>query len=53
VNLFTFRLLLPWYVHQYSEMTKAEGGRVHSAFYAWIISINLAGVFFLLGLAVK
>ena len=53
VNLLTFRLLLPWYVHQYGEMTKTEGGRAHSAFYAWIISINLVGIFFLLGLLVR
>ena len=53
VSMISFRLLLPWYVHQYGEMTTAEGGKANWAFYAWIGSINLAAIFLLLGIAIS
>lgn len=49
VNFFLLRLLAPKYAFQYKEITRAESGRVGPLFYNWIVSINLALVFAIIG----
>jgi len=49
VNFFLLRLLAPVYAFRYKEATKSETGQVGGWFFHWIISINLALVFCILG----
>ena len=50
VNFLLLRLMAPKYAFQYREVSRIETGRVGHLFYQWIISINLALVFFLIAL---
>ena len=53
INFFLLRLLLPKYVNQYKKITKKETGKVGVLFYYWIISINAALVFVIVGMILK
>ena len=53
INFFLLRLLLPKYVNQYKKITKNETGKVGALFYYWIISINVALVFVIVGMIFK
>lgn len=48
VSFLWLRLMAPKYAFQYKEITRTETGKVGSLFYQWILSINLALVFFVI-----
>ncbi len=50
VNFLLLRLFILKYLGQYREVTRKETGKTGRLFPAWIISINLALVFVILGL---
>lgn len=52
INIPLLRLFIIKYAHQYKQFTKEETGRVGTLFYLWIISINVALVCGLVGLAI-
>ena len=47
------RLFLLKYANQYKEMTQRETGKVGSLFYGWLVSINAALIFVILGLVLR
>lgn len=53
INFFFLKLYLPKYAHQYKQITLQETGKVGSLFYGWLVSINAAWVFVLLGLVLR
>jgi hypothetical protein len=53
INFFFLRLFLLKYANQYKEMTQRETGSVGPLFYGWLISINAALVFVVIGLALR
>ena len=53
INILFFRLLILKYIHQYSEITTKETGRPGVWFYVYVISMNLALVFAIVGVALK
>lgn len=53
INIVFLRLFLLKYAHQYKEMTQMETGRVGPLFYGWIMSINAALVFAVIGLVLR
>lgn len=48
INILFLRFLLPKYVHDYKKITKKENGKAGTLFYCWVISVNLALLFFVL-----
>ncbi len=48
VSFIWLRLMAPKYAMQYKEITRVETGKVGSLYYQWIVSINLALVFFVI-----
>ncbi len=48
VSFIWLRLMAPKYAFQYKEITRVETGKVGSLYYQWIVSINLALVFFVI-----
>ena len=50
VSFMWLRVMGPWYVSRYKEITRSESGRVGNLFYHWVVSINLALVSALLAL---
>jgi len=48
VSFLWLRLMAPKYAFQFKEITRTETGKVGSLFYQWILSINLALVFFVI-----
>jgi hypothetical protein len=52
INYFLIRLLIPRYAHQYRSMSREKTGGTGWPFYGWVISINLALIFFILGLVI-
>ncbi|MCK4991660.1 MAG: hypothetical protein KAS29_14280 [Bacteroidales bacterium] len=48
-----FRILILKYIHQYAEITKNETGKRGGWFYSYIISMNLALIFAIIGLILK
>ncbi|MHC4603104.1 MAG: hypothetical protein ACYS6W_07210 [Planctomycetota bacterium] len=53
ISLLFFRLLILKYIHQYHKITKEETGRPGPWFYSYIISMNLALIFAIVGLVLK
>ena len=47
------RMLYPKYVHQYKVLIKEETGKVPSIFYSWLVTINGALVFCIIGLILR
>ena len=50
INFLLLRIFILKYLGQYREVTRKETGKTGLLFPAWIISINLAFVFVILGL---
>jgi hypothetical protein len=53
INLLFFRILVLKYIHQYHSITTEENGKPGPWFYSYIISMNLALVFVILGLVLN
>jgi hypothetical protein len=53
INWLFFRILVLKYIHQYHQITKQENGKPGLWFYSYIISMNLALVFVIVGIVVK
>ena len=53
ISLLFFRLLVLKYIHQYSEITTKENGKPGGWFYSYIVSMNLALILAIVGLALK
>jgi hypothetical protein len=53
INLLFFRVLVLKYIYQYHQITKQENGKPGPWFYSYIISMNLALIFAIVGLALK
>lgn len=53
INFFLLRLFLLKYANQYKQSTLQETGKVGSLFYGWLVSINAALVFAILGLVLR
>lgn len=53
INLLFFRILVLKYIHQYHRITTQENGKPGPWFYSYIISMNLALVFAIVGIVVK
>ncbi len=50
INLLFFRILVLKYIHQYHKITTQEGGKPGPWFYSYIVAMNLALVFAILGM---
>jgi hypothetical protein len=50
INMLFFRILVLKYIHQYHSITRQENGKPGPWFYSYIISMNLALVFVILGM---
>jgi len=48
-----FRILVLKYIHQYHKITKEENGKPGPWFYSYIIAMNLALVFVIVGIILK
>jgi hypothetical protein len=53
INLLFFRILVLKYIHQYHSITRQENGKPGPWFYSYIISMNLALVFVILGMVLN
>ncbi|MHC4171364.1 MAG: hypothetical protein ACYTBX_13045 [Planctomycetota bacterium] len=53
INFLFFRILILKYIHQYYKITTQENGKTGPWFYSYIISMNLALVFAIVGLVFK
>jgi len=53
INFLWMRLFLIKYVNQYRKVTLEESGKVGRLFYLWILSVNLALIFTVVGLILK
>jgi hypothetical protein len=53
INLLFFRILVLKYIHQYHSITTKENGKPGPWFYSYIISMNLALVFVILGMVLN
>jgi hypothetical protein len=53
INLLFFRILILKYIHQYHKITTQENGKAGPWFYSYIISMNLALVFAIVGIVLK
>jgi hypothetical protein len=53
INLIFFRVLVLKYIYQYHEMTKDENGNPGFWFYSYVVAMNLALVFAIVGLVLK
>jgi uncharacterized oligopeptide transporter (OPT) family protein len=53
INLLFFRILVLKYIHQYHRITMQENGKPGPWFYSYIISMNLALVFAIVGIVLK
>jgi len=53
INLLFFRILVLKYVHQYHSITRQENGKPGPWFYSYIISMNLALIFAVVGIVLK
>ena len=53
INLLFFRVLVLKYIHQYHTITKQENGKPGPWFYSYIISMNLALIFAIVGIVLK
>jgi len=53
INLLFFRILVLKYIHQYHSITTEENGKPGPWFYSYIISMNLALIFAIVGMVLK
>ena len=53
INFFFLKLYLPKYVHQYKQISLQETGKVGLLFYGWLVSINAALAFAIIGLVLR
>jgi hypothetical protein len=53
INLLFFRILVLKYIHQYHSITTQENGKPGPWFYSYIISMNLALLFAILGMVLN
>jgi hypothetical protein len=53
VSRLFFRILVLRYIHQYHEITRQENGKPGLWFYSYIISMNLALIFVIVGMVLK
>jgi hypothetical protein len=53
INYPFIRVLIIKYVHQYRKITKQEGRKPGPWFYSYVISMNLALVFAVVGIVLK
>jgi hypothetical protein len=53
INLLFFRILVLKYIHQYHSITRQENGKPGPWFYSYIISMNLALVFVIVGIVLR
>jgi len=53
INYVFLRLFLPKYIHQYRKLTVEENGKPGNLFYAFIVSMNLALVFAIIGIVLR
>ncbi len=53
IGLLFFRVMVLKYIHQYRKITMQEQGKPGRWFYAYIISMNLALVFAIIGLVLR
>jgi len=53
INWLFFRVLVLKYIHQYHEITKQENGKPGPWFYSYVVSMNLALVFVIIGVVMK
>ena len=53
INYLFLRVLILKYLHQYSKITKEETGKIGGWFWSYIISMNLALLFALIGFIFK
>lgn len=53
INYLLLRIMIYKYIHSYSEMTREERGRPGFWFYSYIVSMNLALVFVIIGAVLK
>lgn len=53
INLLFFRILVLKYIHQYHSITRQENGKPGPWFYSYIISMNLALAFVILGMVLN
>ena len=53
INLLFFRILVLKYIHQYHSITRQENGKPGPWFYSYIISMNLALLFVILGMVLN
>ena len=53
INYLLLRLFLPKYIHQYRKLTIEENGKPGNLFYAFIVSMNLALVFAVIGIVLR
>lgn len=53
INFLFFRILMLKYIHQYQKITTQENGKSGPWFYSYIISMNLALAFAIVGIVLK
>jgi len=53
INFLFFRILVLKYIHQYHKITMQENGKSGPWFYSYIISMNLALAFAIVGIVLK
>jgi len=53
INIFLFRIMIFKYIHQYTEITRQETGKIGPWFYNYIISMNAALVLVIVGIILK
>ena len=53
IDFLFFRVLVLKYIHQYHKITKEENGKPGPWFYSYIISMNLALVFVIVGIVLR
>jgi len=53
INYLFLKVFILKYIHQYAQITKEETGKRGGWFYSYIISMNLALLFALIGLIFK
>lgn len=52
VSFLWIRLMLPFYVHRYQQLTRAESGRAGPLFYHFVVAFNVALAAVLVAIAV-
>ena len=53
INFLFFRILVIKYIHQYHKITMQENGKPGPWFYSYILSMNLALVFAIVGIVLR